>query len=61
MKKAAMRTAKSLAAGIAAGTAVSVITMLSMKPKPVKVFRKKASQALDAVGAVMMSLADYAK
>ena len=61
MTKATKRTAKGIMAGVAVGTAVSAIAMVSMKPKPSKMLRKKAAKALDTVGNVMQSLADYTK
>ena len=61
MKKSVMRTAKGIMAGVAVGTAVSMVSIISMKPKPAKTFRKKAAKALDTVGEVMMNLADLTK
>ena len=61
MTKASKRTTKSLVAGMIAGTAVSAVAMISMKPKPSKMIRKKAAQALDTVGNVMQNLADLTK
>ena len=61
MKKTASRTVKGVMAGIAVGTMVSMVSIVSMKPKPAKTFRKKAAKALDAVGEAMMGLADWTK
>ena len=61
MKKSAARTAKGIMAGVAVGTAVSMVSIMTMKPKPAKAFRKKAAKALDTVGEIMMNLADYTK
>jgi len=61
MTKATKRTAKGLLAGVMVGSAVSAVTIISMKPKPGKMLRKKASKALDAMGNVMQNIADYTK
>ncbi|MBQ7669508.1 MAG: hypothetical protein IJS45_02160 [Clostridia bacterium] len=61
MTKTAVRKAKGIMAGIVAGSAVSLITFYSSKPKPAKTFRKKAAKALDAVGTVMQNIADITK
>ncbi len=61
MTKATKRTAKGLLAGVVVGTAVSAATIISMKPKPSKMLRKKAAKALDTMGSVMMNIADYTK
>ncbi len=61
MTKSAKRNAKGIIAGMMVGSAVSVITIASMKPKPAKTLRKKAAKALDAVGCVMQNIADYTK
>ena len=44
MKKTASRTVKGVMAGIAVGTMVSMVSIVSMKPKPAKTFRKKAGK-----------------
>jgi len=61
MTKATKRTAKGLIAGVMVGSAVSAVTIISMKPKPGKAIRKKASRALDAMGTVMQNMADYTR
>ena len=61
MTKATKRTAKGVLAGIAVGSAVSAVTIWSMKPKAGKMMRKKASRALDTMGTVMQNIAEYTK
>ena len=61
MTKATKRTAKGVIAGIMVGGAVSAVTIISSRPRTGKTLRKKAAQALDTVGTVMLNLADAAK
>ena len=61
MTKATKRTAKGVIAGVVVGSAVSAVTIYSARPKTAKMMRKKAAKALDTVGNVMQSLADYTK
>ena len=61
MTKATKRTAKSMVAGAVIGSVVSATAIMTMKPKPSKVMRKKAAKALDAMGNVMQNIADYTK
>ena len=53
MTKATKRTAKGVMAGVVVGSAVSAVTLWSMKPKTGKMIRKKAAKALDTMGTVM--------
>ncbi len=61
MTKATKRTAKGVAAGIIVGSAVSAVTVWSMRPKTGKMIRKKTAKALDTMGTVMQNIADYTK
>ena len=61
MTKATKRTAKGVIAGVVVGSAVSAVTLWSMKPKASKMIRKKAAKALDSMGTVMQNIADYTK
>ena len=61
MSKTTARKAKGIMAGIIAGSAASLITFYSAKPKPAKTFRKKAAKALDTIGTVMQNIADITK
>ncbi|MBQ7714763.1 MAG: hypothetical protein IJT70_02715 [Clostridia bacterium] len=61
MTKSSMRTAKGVIAGLMVGSALSAITVYSIKPKTGKKLRKKAAKALDSMGCVMQNLADYTK
>ena len=61
MTKATKKTAKGVIAGVMVGSAVSAVTLYSMKPKAGKMLRKKAAKALDSVSSVMQNIADYTK
>lgn len=58
MKNSLMNAAKFTAVGMIVGAAAGATVAMTAK-KPQKSMRKKAADAIDTVGAVMHSIADY--
>ena len=58
MKSGAMDAAKYTAVGMIVGAAAGATVAMTVK-KPKKTLKRKAADAMDTMGAVMHSIADY--
>ena len=61
MSSKAMSITKSIVTGMVIGGTIGVSLAMTMKPPTVRTFKKKTANAIDTVGAIMRSVADFTR
>ena len=61
MSNKAMNITKSLVTGMVIGGTIGVSLAMTMKPPTVRTFKRKTANAIDTVGAIMRSVADFTR
>lgn len=56
-----MSMTKSIVTGMVIGGTIGVSLAMTMKPPTVRTFKKKTANAIDTVGAIMRSVADFTR
>ena len=59
MSNKVMNVTKSMLTGMVIGGTIGVSVAMSMKKPTVRTFRRRASDAIDTVGSIMRSVADF--